>query len=82
MTTKSEKSSMDHLIVNHPDGNTEKVPLPEGDKILRIGRELDNDVVLTDPRTSRYTLKLSLMARFCRCRTYPAQTAPCSTGTR
>jgi TolB protein len=54
MTEKSEENSMDQLIVNHPDGNIEKVPLPAGDKILRIGRELDNDVVLTDPRTSRY----------------------------
>lgn len=45
----------DHLLVTHPDKNEEKVSLPEGESVtLRIGRELDNDIVLTDPRASRY----------------------------
>ncbi|RMF01915.1 MAG: FHA domain-containing protein [Chloroflexi bacterium] len=45
----------DHLIVTHPDGNEEKISLPADDgEILKVGRELDNDVVLVDPRASRY----------------------------
>ena len=49
----------DKLIVRHPEGKSEKLSLPEGpDKVLRIGRELDNDIVLTDPRASRYHAEL------------------------
>jgi len=45
----------DHLVVRHPDGRSERIPLPEeSEATLRIGRELDNDVVLTDPRSSRH----------------------------
>jgi TolB protein len=45
----------DHLLIRHPDGRSEKIPVPEGDEVvLRVGRELDNDVVLTDPRSSRH----------------------------
>ena len=45
----------DHLVVRHPSGQSEKFPLPDDEeKVLRIGRELDNDVVLVDPRASRY----------------------------
>ena len=54
-TTSTDEHTNDHLLVTHPDGNEEKLPLPEGDSAkLRIGRELDNDIVLTDPRSSRY----------------------------
>ncbi|MDX1524494.1 MAG: FHA domain-containing protein, partial [Anaerolineae bacterium] len=45
----------DHLLVRHADGKSDKVAIPdEPEKVVRIGRELDNDVVLTDPRASRY----------------------------
>ncbi len=45
----------DHLIVRHPGGQSEKFPGPAfPGAILRIGRELDNEVILTDPRASRY----------------------------
>ena len=45
----------DQLEIRHSDGRLEKIPIPEGDGvILRVGRELDNDVILTDPRSSRY----------------------------
>ena len=45
----------DHLMVRHSDGRSEKCPLLEGEKtIIRIGRELDNDIILVDPRASRY----------------------------
>lgn len=49
----------DKLIIRHPEGKSEKFSIPEDpDKPLRIGRELDNDVVLTDPRASRYHAEL------------------------
>lgn len=46
---------LDHVVVRHPNGQSEQfsVPSTEG-ALLRIGRELDNDVVLVDPRASRY----------------------------
>ncbi|MBN1220515.1 MAG: PD40 domain-containing protein [Anaerolineae bacterium] len=45
----------DHLVVRHSDGRSERFPLPEDvGTVTRIGRELDNDVVLTDARSSRY----------------------------
>jgi pSer/pThr/pTyr-binding forkhead associated (FHA) protein len=45
----------DHLIVRHSDGNSEKVALPgEDGAVVKIGRELDNNVVLIDPRSSRH----------------------------
>jgi len=45
----------DHLNVRHSDGRSEKISLPgEEGGTVRIGRELDNDVVLTDARASRY----------------------------
>ena len=50
-TDPREEHFKDHLIIVHPDGPTEKVPLPEDEELrLRIGRELDNDVTLTDLR--------------------------------
>ncbi len=48
-----------HLIVRHPEGKSEKFSLPEMDgPLLKIGRELDNDIVLTDGRSSRYHAEL------------------------
>ena len=45
----------DHLVIRHPDGKSEKFTLPEKEgAVTRIGRELDNEVVLTDGRSSRY----------------------------
>jgi TolB protein len=45
----------DFLVIRHPDGKSERIPGPayEGE-MLRVGRELDNDVILADPRSSRY----------------------------
>ena len=41
----------DHLNVRHSDGRSEKISLPtEEGGTIRIGRELDNDVVLSDAR--------------------------------
>jgi pSer/pThr/pTyr-binding forkhead associated (FHA) protein len=60
MTQTSEKSYdddhfKDHLVVRHPDGRSEKFPAPEIEgAVTRIGRELDNDIVLVDPRASRH----------------------------
>ncbi len=51
----SEEYFKDHLVVKHPDGEAEKVTLPEdGSAVFKVGRELDNDIVLTDPRASRH----------------------------
>src|SRR5262245_39439485 len=44
----------DHLMVRHPDEHTKEITIPEKNAVLRIGRELDNDVVLVDPRNSRH----------------------------
>ncbi len=45
----------DHLMIHHPGGQSEKFSIPENDEtIIRIGRELDNDVVLTDLHASRH----------------------------
>lgn len=49
----------DHLVIRHPNGQSEKFSLPDDEeKTIRIGRELDNDVVLVDPRASRYHAEL------------------------
>jgi TolB protein len=46
---------VDHLVVRHPNGQSERISIPpEEEATLRIGRELDNDVVLVDPHASRY----------------------------
>ena len=53
----------DHLVIRHPNGQSEKFPLPDGEeKTIRVGRELDNDIVLVDPRASRYHAELRRMA--------------------
>ncbi|HRV91434.1 MAG TPA: FHA domain-containing protein [Anaerolineae bacterium] len=60
MPEESSKSvqgdaAKDHFTVRHPEGKSEKFPLPEGEgTIIKVGRELDNDLVLTDPRSSRH----------------------------
>lgn len=47
--------SADYLIVNHHDGREEKISIPSSETaLIRVGRETDNDVVLSDPRASRY----------------------------
>ena len=51
--------STDNLVVNHFDDRQEKVPIPlSEDTPIRVGRETDNDVVLSDPRASRYHAQL------------------------
>lgn len=53
----------DHLVIRHPNGQSEKYPLPDDEeKTIRVGRELDNDIVLVDPRASRYHAELRRMA--------------------
>jgi pSer/pThr/pTyr-binding forkhead associated (FHA) protein len=50
-----EAMVQDHLVVRHPDGAVAKIPLPtESGAMLKLGRELDNDLVLEDPKVSRY----------------------------
>ena len=54
-TPEKKEYFKDHLVVRHPDGKSEKTPVPEDEgAIVRVGRELDNDIVLTDARASRY----------------------------
>jgi hypothetical protein len=65
MSETSEKQDFfkDHLLVRHPKGQSEKFPLPEEKgAIIRIGRELDNEIVLTDPLASRYHAEIRLTA--------------------
>lgn len=51
----NQYSYEDHIVVRHSDGKSEKFPGPAyPGNVLRLGRELDNDIILTDPRTSRY----------------------------
>lgn len=53
----------DHLVIKHPDGRSEEYPLPDDqDNVIQIGRELDNDVVLVDPRASRHHAQIRRMA--------------------
>ncbi len=49
----STDRSTDLLVINHFDGREEKIPVPSTTPI-RVGRETDNDVVLSDPRASRH----------------------------
>lgn len=48
--------SADYLVINHHDGREEKLsmPRPGATTTIRVGRETDNEVVLSDPRASRY----------------------------
>ena len=61
-TPDSQNSSddfKDQVIVRHPDGKSEKFTAPDDTAArLRIGRELDNDIVLSDPRASRHHAEL------------------------
>lgn len=55
----TEEHFVDHVVVRHPNGQSEKFPIPpEEGTILRIGRELDNEIILVDPRASRYHAEL------------------------
>jgi len=53
--TPQDSSYQDFLVIRHPNGKSERFPGPayEGE-MLRIGRELDNEIILVDPRASRY----------------------------
>jgi len=54
-TPEKQEYFKDHLVVRHPDGKSDKFPVPDDEEaIVRIGRELDNDIVLADGRASRY----------------------------
>jgi len=45
----------DYLVVNHFDGREERVAIPPSATTpIRVGRETDNDIVLSDPRSSRH----------------------------
>lgn len=56
MTLSAETNEQgDHLIVHNPDGSVDKMPIPtEVGAELSLGRELDNDISLSDPRVSRH----------------------------
>ncbi len=62
-TSEKQEYFKDHLVVRHPEGKSEKVSVPESEEaVLRVGRELDNDIVLTDARASRYHAEIRRMA--------------------
>ena len=49
----------DCLLIDHLDGQKQKVRIPAVmPHPLRLGRETDNDIVLNDPRVSRYHAQL------------------------
>lgn len=51
----SYDETQDHLVVRHPDGTVHKLPVPvEPGTVLQLGRELDNEICLSDPRVSRH----------------------------
>jgi pSer/pThr/pTyr-binding forkhead associated (FHA) protein len=51
----TQSRSIDYLVITHFDGREERISLPPSETTpVRIGRETDNDVVLSDPRASRY----------------------------
>ena len=50
----TQSHQTDYLVVNHFDGREERVALPPSAAPIRVGRETDNDVVLSDPRSSRH----------------------------
>lgn len=55
MTSTPENPAVEQLLVQHPDASTSNFELPtEAGSVVRIGRELDNEVTLIDPRSSRY----------------------------
>ncbi len=55
MSTNQSDELKDKIIVRHTNGESDTIPVPDGDdQVLKIGRELDNDIVLVDPRASRY----------------------------
>lgn len=48
-------NAADMLVVSPPGGQEQRIALPRTvGQVLRIGRESDNDIVVTDPRVSRY----------------------------
>ncbi|MEM7032095.1 MAG: FHA domain-containing protein [Chloroflexota bacterium] len=58
-SSTASKETKDHLIIHNPDGSVTKVPIPEtSDQYVSLGRELDNDVSLNDPRASRHHAKI------------------------
>jgi TolB protein len=50
--------SRDRLTIRHYDGRTEHCDLPGRDKVMRIGRAKDNDLILDDRQTSRHHAQL------------------------
>ncbi|MEW5960856.1 MAG: FHA domain-containing protein [Chloroflexota bacterium] len=62
-TPEKNEYFQDHLVVRHPSGKSEKFPMPDDEAaVIRIGRELDNDIVLTDARSSRYHAEIRRQA--------------------
>lgn len=54
----------DYLLISHPDGRQERVLVPiRLTRPMRVGRETDNDVVLSDGRVSRYHAEIRRSAR-------------------
>lgn len=54
----------DYLLISHPDGRQERVLVPLTlPRPMRLGRETDNDIVLSDGRVSRYHAEIRRSAR-------------------
>ncbi len=52
------------LLISHPGGQEQKVAIPGTlAQPMRVGREGDNDIVLNDPRVSRYHAQIRRGAR-------------------
>jgi TolB protein len=61
-SSTADDRARDHLLVRHPEGKSDRFPLPEGEgEVVKVGRELDNHVVLTDPKASRHHAELRRM---------------------
>ena len=58
-TDQGGQTQQDFIIIRHPDASSSKFPVPSAPgSLIRVGRELDNDIILVDPKASRYHLEL------------------------
>lgn len=61
-SSAADDRARDHLLVRHPEGKSDRFPLPEGEgEVVKVGRELDNNVILIDPKASRHHAELRRM---------------------
>ncbi|MFQ5612483.1 MAG: FHA domain-containing protein [Anaerolineae bacterium] len=53
--TDIDEHTADHLVIYHPDGRMDRKEMSaEVGAVVRLGREMDNDIALPDPRVSRH----------------------------